>query len=154
MKLRSLVILLTLGFACSHAADDDARDSEPSADTVEITKDQLRTYMRYDSEITLDADQQAVRRDVLAKIPAPCCSSYTAETCCCACNLSRALWGFTKHLITEKGLGPSQLDREVRDWLAKLRPTGFSGDACFKGRCGDSIRDGACGGMNPENLNF
>ena len=80
-------------------------------------------------------------------MPAPCCADNTMATCCCPCNMAKAVWGYSAWLIVEKGYDADQLEKEVRRWLADANPNGWSGEACYKGGCSRSFDQDGCGGM-------
>ena len=63
---------------------------------------------------------------------APCCSNYSAYTCCCKCNLSRTVWGLSKFLIARQDKNAAQVGEAVSKWIDAMNPQGFSGSACFQ----------------------
>ena len=60
-------------------------------------------FHQYDRTIKLTPAQQAIYREALEGLPAPCCQDNTALTCCCPCNSARAWWGLAKHLVADLG---------------------------------------------------
>ncbi|HBL30513.1 MAG TPA: hypothetical protein DD490_27065 [Acidobacteria bacterium] len=95
----------------------------------------------------LTPDQEGIKTAALTKIPAPCCDDNSIATCCCPCNMAKAVWGMSAYLIVEEGYGARQLEKAVRDWLAAANPNGFSGRTCYTGGCGRSFDQDGCGGM-------
>ena len=124
------------------------------ADQVATAVPQARTeqLLAYNDTIRLTAEQEAVRREALEALPAPCCARFTAATCCCECNMARATWGLAKHLIADQGYGAERVRKEVAAWHAEINPDGFSGEACFNGGCGRAFADDGCGGMDRRKL--
>lgn len=119
-----------------------AEPSGFSGDRAEVER-----FLAFDRRIQLSPAQEAVRVEALSSLPAPCCSSFSAATCCCKCNLARATWGLAKHLIAERGYGADQVREAVAAWHRTTNPGGFSGAACFNGGCGRALRHDGCGGM-------
>lgn len=104
------------------------------------------------SHASLTPSQQEVKRVALTALPAPCCDDYSADTCCCPCNLAKSIWGLANHLIADQGLGADQVREEVQSWITIINPAGFSGDACYTGGCGHAFADNGCGGMTEAEL--
>lgn len=107
-------------------------------------------YIGYFKSIYLTPEQEAIKNAALTKIPAPCCSENSIATCCCPCNMAKAVWGLSAHLIVEEGYDAQRLEKAVRDWLAAANPNGFSGRACYTGGCARSIEHDGCAGMVEE----
>lgn len=95
----------------------------------------------------LTPDQEGIKTAALEKIKAPCCDDNSMATCCCPCNMAKAVWGMSAYLIVEEGYDARQLEKAVRDWLAAANPNGFSGRACYTSGCGRSFDQDGCGGM-------
>lgn len=109
---------------------------------------QTAEFMRYNKQITLTPEQEAIHREALTGLEAPCCSDKTAYTCCCPCNMARAWWGLSKHLITERGHDAEQVRSAVAEWFKFINPTGYTGDACYTGGgCNRAFANNGCGGM-------
>lgn len=138
--------LLILGGICSLTATSGAERSASAAGG-----DAAALVELYHS-ISLTAEQEETKNRALLGMPAPCCSRFPMATCCCACNLAKAVWGLAKHLIAEKGYGPERVRAGVESWLAGVNPDGFAGDACFEGRCNLPFHRDGCGGMREETL--
>lgn len=115
-------------------------------------KEQTMKFIEYQRTIQLSADQEAIKREALEAIPAPCCSDNNAYTCCCPCNLSLSVWGMAAYLITEKNADAETVRSKAQEWFKFVNPKGFSGDVCYTGGCGRPFAKNGCGGMNPARL--
>src|SRR5689334_21557786 len=73
-------------------------------------------YIGYYHSYRLTPEQAAVKNAALSRMPAPCCSDNTMATCCCPCNLAKAVWGYSAYLIVEKGYDANRLEKAVRKW--------------------------------------
>lgn len=134
----------------AHAASGHPTLHEASA----TSRADIETLVAYNRSIALDRSQEAVREEALTALPAPCCAQFSAATCCCECNLSRAIWGLSKYLITTLGYDAEQVRAAVTDYYAAVNPDGFPGDSCGTGKCGVPFAQGGCGGMRPDRLAF
>jgi len=136
-----------------HALFADRTPAAP-ADPAAAATGRARTeqLLAYNDSIRLTAEQEAVRREALEALPAPCCARFTAATCCCECNMARATWGLAKHLIADLGYDAERVRKEVAAWHAEINPDGFTGEACFNGGCGRAFADDGCGGMDRHKL--
>ena len=110
----------------------------------------VRTLIGYYHTIRLSPDQERLKVEALSALPAPCCSRYSLATCCCRCNMAKAAWGLAAWLIAEKGYGVDQVRQAETDWLKRVNPAGFSGNACFNGGCTRAMHDNGCGGMKED----
>jgi hypothetical protein len=151
-----LVLVLALGrvVAISEASTGDGGTAESATLTFEGSRAEAERFMVYHRSIHLNAEQEAVKREALEAIPAPCCSNFSAATCCCECNLTRTIWGLSAFLIAEKGFTAEQVRDAVNAWIQAVNSSGFSGDACYKGGCGRPFEAGGCGGMHESQLVF
>jgi hypothetical protein len=151
-----LLLVLSLGgvLALNQASFSDVRTVDLETLTFEGSRAEAERFMAYHRSIHLTPEQEAVKRKALEAIPAPCCSNFSAATCCCECNLTRTIWGLSNFLIAEKGFGAGQVREAVNAWIQAVNPSGFTGDACYKGSCGRSFKEGGCGGMREEELIF
>jgi len=113
-------------------------------------RSQAREFIGYYQSIQLTPEQEAVKKEALSALPAPCCSDNSAYTCCCPCNMAKTVWGLSHHLIADKGYDATQVKKAVEDWFAFINPDGFSGDVCYTGRCNLPWAQGGCGGMGKE----
>lgn len=103
--------------------------------------------MAWEAEIELTEEQEKVMKDALEPMPAPCCSDNSAYTCCCPCNLAKAWWGLSKHLIAEQSASVEEVRETVGEWFELVNPDGFSGDICPTGGCNRAMSNNGCGGM-------
>lgn len=110
----------------------------------------VRTLIGFYHTIRLSPDQERLKVEALSAMPAPCCSRYSLATCCCPCNMAKAAWGLAAWLIAEKGYGVDQVRQAETDWLKRVNPAGFSGNACFDGGCSRAMHDDGCGGMKED----
>ncbi len=109
-------------------------------------------YIHYYKTIPLTVVQARIKDEALASIPAPCCSDNSIKTCCCPCNLAKATWGLTHYLIAEKNYKVQQVRQTVLDWIQHTNPKGYSGNACYIGRCAKPFAKNGCGGMNDRHI--
>jgi hypothetical protein len=125
-------------------------------ETIHFTdvEKQTRQFMGWYETIKLTPEQDAVKKEALGAIPAPCCSNNSAYTCCCPCNMSRTIWGLSAHMIVNNGANSKQVRDKVQEWVKFIAPDGFSGDSCYRGGCGRPFNKNGCGGMKPEALTF
>jgi hypothetical protein len=137
----AMVTLAAFGFWASTAEAD-----------LEFTdvRTQAREFVGYYQSIQLTPEQEAVKKEALSALPAPCCSDNTAYTCCCPCNMAKTVWGLSNHLIANKGYDAAQVKKAVEEWIAFINPDGFSGNVCYTGRCNQPWAEGGCGGMGAE----
>jgi hypothetical protein len=116
------------------------------------SREETERFIAYYKSIPLTADQERLKVEALASIPAPCCSNNPLATCCCPCNMAKAAWGLSAWLIREKNYDAGQVRQATTNWLTAANPGGFSGDACDKGGCSRPIRENGCGGMNDQQV--
>lgn len=126
------------------------------ADTQKFTtvEEDTRQFIFWERTIRLTEAQEAVKKEALEAIPAACCSDNSAYTCCCPCNLSRAIWGMSAFLIAEEGADAETVRAKAQEWIQFVNPDGFSGNSCYSGGCGRPFAKNGCGGMSPSNLVF
>lgn len=152
------VVLMVGGLIAFSGEREDVAAEVPQATTAAgeaaTSRAEISQLVLYNREIELSPAQEAVQREALEALPAPCCSSYSAATCCCECNLARATWGLAKHLIKNEGLGAAEVRTAVAGWYRTINPDGFNGKACFSGGCGRPFRHDGCGGMKEGELVF
>ena len=125
-----------------------------TAGEYEGSREQVLELMGYYKSIQLTPEQEAIRKQALASMPAPCCNNFSAATCCCECNLSRSLWGLSKLLITEHQADAEQVRAAVEGWIEALNPSGYEGNTCTTGRCNLPFKMGGCGGMQEHRLHY
>ena len=116
-----LVLLLALGLGGGSARGDAQSEGgagpQPVSLAVEGSRAEAERFMAYYDSIQLTAAQEAVRQEALQAIPAPCCSNFSAATCCCECNLSRTIWGLSKFLIAREGRDAGEVRAAVTAWV-------------------------------------
>lgn len=121
------------------------------ADTTKFqftnVKVQAQQFLEYNQSITLTDQQEAIRKEALDAIPAPCCKDNPLTTCCCPCNMAKTSWGLSKYLIAKEGYNAAQVKKTVEEWIQFINKDGFSGDVCYKGQCGAPWKQNGCGGM-------
>ena len=118
-------------------------------------KAQTKQFHEYERTIQLTAAQDAIYREALNGLPAPCCSDNTALTCCCPCNGARAWWGLAKHLVANLGYDAEATRAKVDEWFQFINPSGWSGKTCYSaGGCGKPFDEGGCGGMSASTVVF
>jgi len=124
------------------------------ADALAFTNvaSQTRTFIGYYHTISLTKEQELIKARALNSIPAPCCSDKPMRTCCCDCNLAKAVWGMSNYAVVKLGYNEAQLRDKVLEWLRFINARGFTGDSCYTGRCGLPFADNGCGGMDESRL--
>jgi len=140
-----LAVFFSWGFNESEAA---------SGIVFHDVKAQTRQFMEWEREIRLDKEQEKIKKAALTAIPAPCCSDKSAYTCCCTCNMSRSIWGLANYMIAKQGADATAVRAKAKEWIAYINPNGFSGKACYTGRCQRPFRQDGCGGMKASQLVF
>ena len=155
MKRYLPVVILAAVLAVIAAPGPGIRDAGASPSGALVFSDveaQTRTFIGYHHSIKLTRDQEAIKARALNSIPAPCCSDKPMRTCCCDCNLAKAVWGMSNYAVAKLGYSEAQLRDKVIEWLAFINPGGFTGDSCYTGRCGLAFNDNGCGGMEESRL--
>jgi hypothetical protein len=144
---------LALAFVCVPrtvlAADQGA--GRPGI-TFHDLQSQTEAFIAYFHGISLTPEEELIRNEALSPIPAPCCDSYSAATCCCVCNLARSIWGLSNYLVHEEKYSVAEVRGAVIEWLNFTNPKGYSGSACFNGGCGRPFSRDGCGGMEDGKL--
>jgi hypothetical protein len=128
-----------------------------SSDGIRFTdvRKQTTEFLGYERSIKLTPAQEAVYREALEGLPAPCCSDNTALTCCCPCNSARTWWGLTKHLVVNLGYDAEQTRAKVAEWFAFINPSGWPGNTCYsKDGCAKPFHQAGCAGMTAGQLAF
>ena len=128
------------------------RGAERQGMVFHNVESQTKAFISYYKDIALSPKEMKVREAALSSIPAPCCDSYSAATCCCVCNLARSIWGLSNYLIHEESYSAGELKSTVLEWLAFTNPNGYSGNACFNGGCQRPFARDVCGGMEEGRL--
>ena len=109
---------------------------------------QSQEFIGYYQSITLNAQQEAIKKRALSTIPAPCCSENSIYTCCCPCNLAKTVWGLSNYLITKQDYNAEQVRQAAVDWMKFVNGGGYPGDTCHTaGGCQRPFAQSGCGGM-------
>mgnify|MGYP007073308492 CR=1 FL=1 len=148
---RELFLALLVGSALAGVAMAQPRRGEIVFRDV---KAQTAQFMEWERTIRLTPQQEAVKKEALSSIPAPCCSDNSAYTCCCPCNMSRSVWGLSNYMIAKQGAKAAAVRAKAQEWIAFIQPNKTSGRACYTGRCARPFKDDGCGGMDPSKVNF
>lgn len=146
----------TLSACSAKGASAENSSASNNASKMEFTGDRAETerFIEWYKSIDLTAEQVATRKAALEALPAPCCSQFTADTCCCECNMKRATHGLAKYLIVKRGWNADAVRTAVAEWHQVSHPNGFRGDACMKGRCNLPFAQDGCAGMTDGVLVF
>ena len=121
----ALVILCAAFFGTGLFANETSVDW--AAGKYTGSREEVLTLMKFYETLELTPDQEAVRLAALQPLPAACCNNFSAATCCCECNLSRSIWGLSKHLIVEHEADAEQVRTAVEAWIQVLKPDGYEG---------------------------
>lgn len=109
---------------------------------------QSQEFMGYYQSIILSFQQEAIKKQALSTIPAPCCSENSIYTCCCPCNLAKTVWGLSNYLIAKQGYNSEQVHQAAVDWIKFVNRNGYPGDTCHTaGGCQRPFAQSGCGGM-------
>jgi len=109
-------------------------------------RSQAPEFLSYYDSITLSPEQERIKNEVLSSMPAPCCAD-PLSTCCCPCNLAKTVWGLSNFLIVKHGYNAEQLKDAISRWLSFTNKNGYTGVACYEGRCEFPFENDGCGGM-------
>ena len=92
-----LLLVLPLGgtVAFGQVSASDGKTPEPGTLTFEGSRAEAESFIGYHRSIQLTPEQEATKREVLEAIPAPCCSNFSAATCCCE-------WGGLSIMVSPK----------------------------------------------------
>lgn len=115
-------------------------------------RQQAAEFISYDDAIVLNPEQKQVMHEALSSIPAPCCSEYSIETCCCPCNLAKSTWGLSKSLIAKQHASAAEVKAAAVAWLQFTNPEGYSGHVCADKGCNRAFEDNGCGGMDSRHI--
>ncbi len=152
-----LVILVAAITTYSYLRPAAMRGEAPKTSSVPpasaAVQARARELIRY-ADMTLAPEQQAIKVEVLGSMPAYCCKKFPLLTCCCPCNLSKTVWGLSNYLIVVEQADAARLRTEVKDWIKRTNPGGYSGDGCFHGGCKRPFNQNGCGGMDQANVLF
>jgi len=147
-------VLLTLYCmnAARHAPGNETSGPARAPYRFSEARQQAAEFIAHDRSITLSPEQQAIMKQGLSSIPAPCCSQFSIATCCCPCNLARSTWGLAKLLITRERADSTRVAAVATEWLRFSNPHGYTGDACFQGGCERPFELNGCGGMHENHV--
>ncbi len=136
-----------------------------------LSIDNTARFIEYYNQYELTSDQDAVKKEALTALVAPCCDDNTMYTCCCPCNLAKSVWGLSAHLIVDKDYDASAVREAALQWLRFIRPDYYKVqeliaagldprafgltpvNSCYDGMCELPFSQGGCGGMNELKLN-
>lgn len=122
-------------------------------------------FLGYYKQYSLTPEQEAIKKEALSSMVAPCCDDNTMYTCCCPCNLAKTVWGLSAYLIAVEDFDAAAVKDAALQWLQFLRPDYYKAqeleaqgqdpgayglgqvDSCYVGRCGLPFSKGGCGGM-------
>lgn len=149
--LAATSVLIVSVLALTAASQQKATEKTGAIEFTDA-RQQAEEFIRYFQTIQLTPEQEAVKRDALLPLPAPCCSENSAYTCCCPCNLSRTVWGLSAYLITERDYDAEAVREAVQRWVRFLAPEGFSGNVCSTKGCGRPFNQNGCGGMSAAQI--
>jgi hypothetical protein len=123
--------------------------SATTKDELQFTdvKKQTEEFIGYYHSIQLTPEQENIKTEALKPMPASCCKNFSQATCCCICNLSKSVWGLSKHLIANKKYTAVQVREAAQKWIDFTHPNGYAGDSCPSRRCGLPFHKDGCGGM-------
>lgn len=147
---RTFVLLTTLALTIlSSVLAGAAATAPPAEPRFTDVRAQTQEFLRYYQTITLTPQQEAVKREALSALPAPCCSDKSLYTCCCPCNLAKTAWGLANFLVAKKGYGVEQTRAKASEWVRFINRAGFPGDSCYRaGGCAKPFAKAGCGGMS------
>ena len=148
---RKILLGSLLGSFLPHASAGSRTQGEIVFKDAEA---QTRRFMEWARTIRLNSEQETIKKAALSTIPAPCCSDKSAYTCCCPCNMSRSIWGLANYMISEQRADAKVVRAKAEEWIAYINPNGYSGKACYIGRCQQPFREDGCAGMKPSRLVF
>ena len=162
-----LAVFVTVAIAISRnesarVATADREATQPAQSAVAVlggkivfrdAKAQSEEFIGYYHTIQLTPEQEEVKKAALQPMPAACCRDSSAYTCCCACNLSKTIWGLSNLAISKYGASAKDVQQIAQSWLSYVNPTnGFSGDSCYRGGCSNPAHRGGCAGMEESKL--
>jgi hypothetical protein len=176
LRVGFLVLAALLGSCTPPPPVDQARltpyatEGDPTTYGIPLSLQNTAQFIGYYSTYTLTADQEAIKKEALTALEAPCCDDYSMYTCCCPCNLAKSVWGLSNYLIVEKGLDAAGVREAARQWLQFIRPDHYRVreledqgvdpatqglrhvESCYEGRCELPFSQAGCGGMGELRL--
>ncbi len=145
MKAHKIYWIIAIFTFCSLSA-------ATTKDDLKFTdvKKQTEEFIGYYHSINLTPGQENIKTEALKPMPAACCKEFSQATCCCICNLSKSVWGLSKHLIANKNYTAVQVREAAQKWIDFTHPNGYAGDSCPSRRCGMAFHKDGCGGMGEQ----
>ncbi len=146
------------------------QSGDPTSYGLPLAVDNSAMLIGYEQQYKLTAAQEAVKREALTALRAPCCDDRTMYTCCCPCNLAKTVWGLANYLIVEKSYDAAAVRDAVTQWLHFIRPDYYAVqdltaqglspadyglrdvDSCYDGLCEEPFSRGGCAGMGALKL--
>lgn len=137
---------------------------------IPLSLHNTQQFLDYYNVAALTPEQERTMRNALLPLRAPCCDDNSMATCCCPCNLAKAVWGLSGYLVAEKRYGVEHVRKAALQWLRfiysdyyviqEMRNRGidpalhglFHENPCYVGECELPFRDGGCGGMGELKL--
>ena len=156
-SLLSLVVLasaLAAGLALASPSPGNSKAAKSAKPLFQDVRAQTKQFIAWSDSIMLTPEQQKVKEEVLSSIPTTCCSEFSMLTCCCPCNMAKAIWGLSNHMLAHEGADARRLRAAVLEWTRFIGPKGFTGDACSKGGCTRPFAENGCGGMDADKVVF
>lgn len=141
------------------------KEGDSTAYGIPLSINNTQKFIEHYNSITLTSVQNSIMQDALQPLKAPCCDDNSMATCCCPCNLAKAVWGLARYLIAEKDYNTEQVKESVLQWLRlvysnyyiiqELKNKGVDPgkyglsheNACYVSECELQIVDRGCGGM-------
>ena len=141
------------------------REGAQTSYGIPLSLNNTRRFIDYYNVAALTPEQENTMRDALLPLKAPCCDDNSMATCCCPCNLAKAVWGLSGYLVAEKNYRVEEVGEAALQWLRfihsdyyviqEMRNRGidpalyglFHEDPCYVGECELPFKDGGCGGM-------
>jgi hypothetical protein len=145
MKTQRICLVILILFLSSLSAGTSNQDLQ-----FTDVKKQTEEFIGYYHSIKLTPEQEGVKTEALKAMPAACCKEFSQATCCCICNLSKSVWGLSKHLIANKNYTAVQVREAAQKWIDFTHPNGYAGDSCSSRRCGQAFHKDGCGGMGDQ----
>ena len=151
-----IAAILSVGVVLTMFLSGGAYSASSDEIVFSDVEEQTRQFMEWEKTIRLTPEQEALKKEALGAIPAPCCSDNSAYTCCCPCNLSRTIWGLSNYLITKQDASAEKVRAKVIEWIGYVNPGGYkSGDTCYRrGGCRRAFKHDGCGGMSASHVVF
>ncbi len=156
--------------AAKTVAEPYAQEGDATAYGIPLSVSNAAQFVNYYNTYKLTSEQDAIKREALTALVAPCCDDNTMYTCCCPCNLAKSVWGLSAYLIVEKGYNAAAVRQAALQWLQFIRPDYYRAieleqqglnprdyglrhsASCYEGKCELPFSEGGCAGMNALKL--